>query len=81
MAIKTSDLEYIESMSGYGAKASVFGTDFGLCIEVVTSYEGIEWFGGRLHLTDEEVGLLDTDKTKIVEFAEEASNRFRVRFG
>lgn len=81
MAIKTSDLEYIESMTGYGLKASVFKTDLGLCIEVGKVYEGIGWLGGRLHLTDEEVDLLDTDKTKIVEFAEEASNIFRVQFG
>lgn len=81
MAINTSDLEYIESMAGYGSKASVFKTDLGLCIEVGKIYDGIGWFGGSIRLTDEEVDLLDTDKTKIIEFAEEASNRFRVQFG
>lgn len=81
MAIKTSDLEYIESMAGYGAKASVFKTDLGLCIEVGKIYDGIGWFGGRLHLTGEEVDLLDSDKSEIVKFAEDASKRFEVKLG
>jgi len=79
MAIKTSDLEYIESMSGYGAKASVFRTELGLCIEVGKIYDGLGWFGGRLHLTDEEVDNLDNDKSEIVKFAEDAVNRFEAK--
>jgi len=76
MAIKTSDLEYIESMAGYGAKASVFRTEIGLCIEVGKIYGSLGWFGGRLYLTNEEVDNLDNDKSEIVKFAEDAANRF-----
>lgn len=76
MAIKTSDLQYIESIVGYGAKASVYMTERGLCIEVGKNYEGIGWFGGRLHLSSHEVDAIDNDKHDIVQFAEEASKRF-----
>lgn len=79
MGITTDDLKLIEEKAGYGAKASVYLTESGMCIEVGKIYEGIGWFGGRLHLTEEEVDHIT--KEEIEEFANDAAKRFDARLG
>lgn len=81
MAIKTSDLVYLEEQVGYGAKASVYRTDSGLCIYIGKQYEGLGVVAARLNLSDEEVDELENNKFELVSFASACAGRFDKALG
>ena len=79
MSITTDDLKLIEEKAGYGAKACVYLSESGLCIEVGKVYEDFGWFGGRFYMTEEEVD--NSSKEDIEHIASEAEKQFNAALG
>ena len=76
MPISSKDLKIIEDAAGYGAVASVDVIDGGMSIKIGKVYDGLGWFGGTLRLTFDEVDRLDSDKSELHKFAEQARKMF-----